>query len=130
MTSQPPASPTDANPSPSSKAPPSTSTPSTPTDQSAAPSAQGSGAPASANAPGAAAQSAAPPSFTVGEGVKDNTGASIGTITGLSGSGAAQMATIKMGDKSFQVQANRLGSADGAAEINMTKAQIDGMLKK
>jgi len=39
------------------------------------------------------------------------------------------MAVIKMGDQSFQVQANRLGSANGAAEINMSKAQIQGMLK-
>jgi hypothetical protein len=38
------------------------------------------------------------------------------------------MAVIKMGDQSFQVQASRLGSADGAAEINMTKAQIAAML--
>jgi hypothetical protein len=38
------------------------------------------------------------------------------------------MATIKMGDQSFQVQANRLGAANGAAEINMTKAQITAML--
>ncbi|HEY1425977.1 MAG TPA: hypothetical protein VGF50_04830 [Caulobacteraceae bacterium] len=61
--------------------------------------------------------------------MKDNAGATIGTITSLTGAGDAQMAVIKMGDKSFQVQANRLGSANGAAEINMTKAQIDGMLK-
>ena len=131
MTSQPPASPSDANPSPSSKpSTPSTSTPSTSAqpDQSAAPSANGSSAPASATAPGGAAQAA--PSFTVGETVKDNTGASIGTISSLTGAGASQMAVIKMGDQSFQVQASKLGSADGAAEINMTKAQIAGMLKK
>jgi hypothetical protein len=129
MTSQPPmtSQPSDANPSPSSKsAPPATATQ---PDQSAAPSANGSGAPASATAAGGAAAAAAP-SFTVGETVKDNTGAQIGTISSLTGSGTAQMAVIKMGDQSFQVQANRLGSADGAAEINMTKAQIAGMLKK
>jgi hypothetical protein len=117
-TSQPPAAAPSAEPS----------SPSTPTTPST-PSAQGSGAPASATAAGAAAAPATPPSYTVGESVKDNTGASIGTITGLSGSGANQMATIKMGDQSFQVQASRLGSADGAAEINMTKAQIAAMLK-
>jgi hypothetical protein len=127
MTSQPSTSPSDANPSPSSKAP---STQSAQPDQAAPPSANGSGAPASATAPGGAAQPAAPPSFSVGETVKDNTGAPIGTISSLSGSGANQMAVIKMGDQSFQVQASRLGSADGAAEINMTKAQIAGMLKK
>jgi hypothetical protein len=124
---------TDANPAPSTQpsSPPSATEPSSPstapstapTDQSAAPSAQGSGAPASATA-----QSAAPASFTVGEAVKDNTGASIGTISSLTGSGATQMAVIKMGDQSFQVQSSKLGSADGAAEINMTKAQIAGML--
>ncbi len=120
---------TDANPAPSTQpsSPPAATEPSTPstapTDQSAAPSAQGSGAPASATA-----QSAAPASFTVGEAVKDNTGASIGTISSLTGSGANQMAVIKMGDQSFQVQSSKLGSADGAAEINMTKAQIAGML--
>jgi len=61
--------------------------------------------------------------------VKDNAGATIGSITSLTGSGDSQMAVIKMGDQSFQVKANLLGSADGAAEINMTKAQIAGMLK-
>ena len=123
---------TDANPAPrrnlvaagrTEPSTPSTAPSTAPTDQSAAPSAQGSGAPASATA-----QSAAPASFTVGEAVKDNTGASIGTISSLTGSGAAQMAVIKMGDQSFQVQSSKLGSADGAAEINMTKAQIAGML--
>jgi hypothetical protein len=125
---------TDANPAPSTQpaSPPTASEPSSPSaapstapssEPSAAPSAQGSGAPASATA-----QSAAPASFTVGEAVKDNTGASIGTISSLTGSGATQMAVIKMGDQSFQVQSSKLGSADGAAEINMTKAQIAGML--
>jgi hypothetical protein len=60
--------------------------------------------------------------------VKDSSGANIGTISSLTGSGDAQMAVIKMGSQSFQVQANRLGSENGAAEINMTKAQIDAML--
>ncbi len=133
-TSQPPAA-TDTNPpatAPSTPSTPSTqsepSSPSAAPSQPSAPSAQGSGAPASATAPGAAAQPATPPSFTVGETVKDNTGATIGTIANLSGSGATQMAVIKMGDQSFQVQASRLGSDNGAAEINMTKAQITAML--
>jgi hypothetical protein len=60
--------------------------------------------------------------------VKDSSGAAIGSITELKGAGDQQMAVIKMGAQSFQVQANRLGSADGAAEINMTKAQIAAML--
>lgn len=129
--SQPPAS-TDTSPPAQAPAPPGApSTPPTASEpaspsQQTAPSAQGSGAPASATAPGA--QSAPPASYTVGETVKDNTGAAIGSITSLTGSGASQMAVIKMGDQSFQVQTSRLGSADGAAEINMTKAQIAGML--
>ena len=129
MTSQQPTSPPDTGAAPSTPSTPSgPSTQPAQPDQPAAPSAQGSGAPASATAPGGAAQSTATPSFTVGEAVKDNTGASIGTISSLTGSGATQMAVIKMGDQSFQVQSSKLGSADGAAEINMTKAQIAGML--
>jgi hypothetical protein len=127
-TSQPPAT-TDTNPPAQAPAPPSqpstpptASEPASPSQQSA-PSAQGSGAPASATA-----QSSAPASYTVGESVKDNTGTAIGSITSLTGAGANQMAVIKMGDQSFQVQTSRLGSADGAAEINMTKAQIAAML--
>jgi hypothetical protein len=122
---------TDTSPPAQAPAPPSTpSTPPTASEpaspsQQTAPSAQGSSAPASATAPGAAS---APATYTVGESVKDNTGAAIGSITSLTGSGANQMAVIKMGDQSFQVQTSRLGSADGAAEINMTKAQITGML--
>ena len=105
--------------------PPTASEPGSPSQQTA-PSAQGSSAPASATAAGA--QAAPPASYTVGENVKDNTGASIGTITSLTGAGASQMAVIKMGDQSFQVQTSRLGSDNGAAEINMTKAQIAAML--
>ena len=128
-TSQPPAA-TDTNPPPAQapappsqpSTPPMASEPASPSQQSA-PSAQGSGAPASATA-----QSSAPASYTVGESVKDNTGTAIGSITSLTGAGASQMAVIKMGDQSFQVQTSRLGSADGAAEINMTKAQIAAML--
>jgi hypothetical protein len=129
-TSQPPAT-TDTSPPAQAPAPPSApSTPPTASEpaspsQQTAPSAQGSSAPASATAPGGAS---APASYTVGESVKDNTGAAIGSITSLTGVGANQMAVIKMGDQSFQVQTSRLGSANGAAEINMTKAQITGML--
>ena len=106
--------------------PPSTPAPDTTTSSTAAPSASGAGANSSATA--GAAATTAPPSFTVGEQVKDNTGAVIGSITSLTGSGDQQMAVIKMGDQSFQVQSNRMGAVDGAAEINMTKAQITGML--
>ena len=127
--------PTD--PGMSSSAPATTGTPPTSTPapegtpgstpaQTAAPSASGAGANSSATA--GAAGATAPPSFTVGEAVKDSSGASIGTITELKGSGDQQMAVIKMGDQSFQVQSNKMGATDGGAEINMTKAQIAGML--
>ena len=38
------------------------------------------------------------------------------------------MAVIKMGADTFQVPADRLGSGDGVATINMTQAQISAML--
>jgi len=38
------------------------------------------------------------------------------------------MAVIKMGTDTFQVPSDRLGAGDGAATINMTQAQITGML--
>jgi len=86
-----------------------------------APSASTSGANTSATA-GAAA-------FSVGEPVKDSTGATIGAISSLNaGANGQQMAVIKMGTDTFQVPSDRLGAANGAAEINMTQAQITGML--
>jgi hypothetical protein len=98
---------------------PSSSTPasSTSPDSAAAPSAPTSGS------------SAAAAAFTVGEPVKDNTGATIGQISDLKNDASGQQtAVIKMGDQSFQVAANRLGSAGGAATINLTQAQISAML--
>jgi hypothetical protein len=87
-----------------------------------APSASSSGSNTSATAGAAAA-------LSVGEPVKDNTGATIGSITSLNASaGGQQMAVIKMGTDTFQVPSDRLGAANGAAEINMTQAQITGML--
>jgi len=87
-----------------------------------APSASSSGANTSATAGGAAA-------LSVGEPVKDNTGATIGSISSLNaGANGQQMAVIKMGTDTFQVPSDRLGAANGAAEINMTQAQITGML--
>jgi len=119
---------TDAAPTgpPASTPAPATTPGSTPGD-TAAPAASGAGSNTSATASGAG-KTTAPPSFTVGEVVKDNTGAAIGTITELKGSGDQQMAVIKMGDQSFQVQSSKMGATDGGAEINMTKAQIAGML--
>jgi hypothetical protein len=86
-----------------------------------APSASTSGANTSATA-GA-------PALSVGEPVKDNTGAIIGSISGLNtGASGQQMAVIKMGTDTFQAPTDRLGVSNGAAMINMTQAQISGML--
>jgi len=99
-----------------------TSTPHTSgqTPSSSADSATAAGANASATTGG----------FQVGEPVKDNTGATIGQIAALTpGSGGQTMAVIKMGSDSFQVATDRLGSANGAATINLTQAQIASMVK-
>jgi len=102
-----------------STAPSSTSPPAGPS--TSAPS--GSAADTSATAGAAAA------ALSVGEPVKDNTGATIGAIQSLNtGSNGQQMAVIKMGNDTFQAPADRLGVTDGAATINMTQAQITTML--
>jgi len=92
-----------------------------------------SGAPSSGSADSAASAgantSATAGGFQVGEPVKDNTGATIGSIAALSpGANGSTMAVIKMGTDSFQVATDRLGSANGAATINLTQAQISTML--
>jgi hypothetical protein len=91
--------------------------------------------PAGTNAPSASSSgantsaTAGAPALSIGEPVKDNTGATIGSISSLTaGANGQQMAVIKMGTDTFQVPSDRLGAADGAAEINMTQAQISGML--
>jgi len=61
--------------------------------------------------------------------VKDNTGADIGQITSLNTVSGQQMAVIKMGDQSFQVQTDRLASGAGAATINASKDQLAAMIK-
>jgi hypothetical protein len=94
---------------------PSGSTTSPATSSSSANPATSAGANTSATAGG----------FQVGEPVKDNTGATIGEIAALSpGANGGTMAVIKMGTDTFQVSTDRLGSADGAATINLTQAQI------
>jgi hypothetical protein len=63
--------------------------------------------------------------------VKDNTGAEIGSIADVKADASGKsMATIKMGTKSFQVPAANLAVQNGAAVINLTKAQIDAQLPK
>lgn len=63
--------------------------------------------------------------------VKDNTGLAIGQISDVKTDASGKsMATIKMGANSFQVPAANLSVANGAATINLTKAQIDAQLPK
>jgi hypothetical protein len=89
----------------------------------------GQGNASSATSSGANASATATPSFQVGEPVRDNTGATIGSISQLNpGPNGSQMAVIKMGNDTFQVPADRLGSDSGAATINLTQAQIANMI--
>jgi sporulation protein YlmC with PRC-barrel domain len=84
-------------------------------------SAMGSGADASATAS----------TLAVGATVKDNTGASIGTVTDVKADAAGkQVATIKMGADTFAVETDKLAIADGSATINATQAELKAMLQK
>ena len=58
--------------------------------------------------------------------VKDNTGASIGEVTGVK----AGVATIKMGTDTFTVDTSKLAVQNGAATINATQADLKKMLPK
>jgi hypothetical protein len=61
--------------------------------------------------------------------VKDNTGATIGSIADLkTDASGKQAAVIKMGSDQFQVSTTNLGSANGAATINLSQGQIASML--
>jgi uncharacterized Zn-binding protein involved in type VI secretion len=63
--------------------------------------------------------------------VKDNTGATIGQITQLKPDASGkQVATIKMGSDTFAVDGANLAVQDGAATINATQAELQGMIKK
>jgi len=69
-------------------------------------------------------------SLSMGMTVKDNTGAAIGKISKLGAdSSGASVATIKMAGGSFQAPAASLAVQDGAATINLTKAEIDAQIK-
>ena len=110
------------------------------TPTSAAPTAAASTAPTAATsaAPTAATGAAANTNATAGAPtqalssgmtVKDNTGASIGQVAKLDTDASGKtMATIKMGADSFQVPAANLATANGAATINLTQAQIAAQL--
>ena len=112
-----------------------------PTDapmQSTAPSSQTTAPPATSSAPStsgsasdtsATAGAAAAPQLSVGQPVKDNTGATIGAISSINTNASGQqMAVIKMGADTFQVPGDRLGVANGTVTINLTQAQISGMI--
>jgi hypothetical protein len=113
----------------------------------ASPTAAPAGTPAAAPASAQTAPAAAPAASTgaaantsantpaptqplaAGMTVKDNTGASIGQIAKLGADSSGKtMATIKMGADTFQAPAEVLAVADGAATINLTKAEIDAQL--
>jgi len=105
---------------PAAASPPAGSPESTPPASSS--SSAATGAQANTNATTA--------SLSMGMAVKDNTGATIGTISKLGAdSSGASVATIKMADGSFQAPATALAVQDGAATINLTKAEIDAQIK-
>jgi hypothetical protein len=107
---------------PANAAPTQSSAPDSPsaTPPATTSSAGGSAADTSATAGGA---------LSVGEPVKDNTGATIGAISSLNtAANGQQMAVIKMGNDTFQVPTTGLGVADGAATINMSQSQITSKL--
>jgi hypothetical protein len=118
QTAPPTTAPLSSGPSSSDSAPASATT-APPSDSGSADAAASAGANTSATAGG----------FTVGEPVKDNAGVTIGSISSLSpAANSGMMAVIKMGSDTFQVQTDRLASDNGAAIINLTQAQISGML--
>jgi hypothetical protein len=98
---------------------PATST--TPDTSSSAAPAGGSAADTSATAAG--------PTLSVGEPVRDNTGATIGAISSINTNvNGQQMAVIKMGNDTFQVSSDKLGAGDGSVTINLSATQIGAMI--
>jgi hypothetical protein len=115
--------------------------PATPTAPAAAPASPATTAPAAgdmqsapaASAPAAPSASAAgtEASVTVGQPVKDNTGATIGKITKLNPpAGGKQTAVIAMGAQSFAVDTSALAVQNGAAVINASQSELKGMIAK
>jgi hypothetical protein len=102
--------------------------------EAAASGAEASGASTSSAATGASASSAPAAvggNVSVGQSVKDNTGATIGQVTALKPDAAGkQVATIKMGADSFAVDTASLAVDNGAAVINASQAEIKGMMGK
>ena len=99
---------------------------------SAAPSsaAAESSAPAADTGAAASTSTTAPASSTlsVGQPVKDNTGAVIGQIAELKPGAGGETATVKMGAKSFTVDSKSFAVQNGAAVINATKAELESMI--
>jgi hypothetical protein len=112
---------------PATDAPMQSTQPATPTPPATTPG--GTPSPTGSASDTSATAGAAAPALSVGEPVKDNTGATIGAISSLStAANGQQMAVIKMGTDTFQVSSDKLGVTSGAATINLSQAQITGML--
>jgi hypothetical protein len=63
--------------------------------------------------------------------VKDNSGATIGSITDVkTDASGKKTATIKMGADTFAVDTSSLAVANGAATVNASQSDIKKMLKK
>jgi hypothetical protein len=84
------------------------------------------------NGPAVDARSAASDaSVTTGMAVMDNTGATIGSVAAVQpGPTGNKLATIQMGAKTFTVDTTSLAVTAGAATVNASKTQIEGMLPK
>jgi hypothetical protein len=83
------------------------------------------------SAAAAATAAGADASVTTGMTVKDNTGASIGSISEVKADASgAKVATIKMGTEVFAVDTSSLAVKDGSALINASQAEIKDMMKK
>jgi len=96
--------------------------------QTTSPTAPAQDPAAAAPATPAPATAAAAP-VTAGQPVKDNTGATIGTVAEVKPDASGKtMAAIKMDDKTFAVDVANLAVRDGATLINASKAEIEGML--
>lgn len=94
----------------------------------AAPAQDSTTAPTGTPAPTAGTAAATAP-VTAGQPVKDNTGATIGTVAEVKPDASGKtMAAIKMDDKTFAVDVANLAVRDGATLINASKAEIEGML--
>jgi hypothetical protein len=84
--------------------------------------------PSAAESGSAASTTATTGVLSVGQPVKDKTGAVIGQISDLKPGAAGQTATVKMGDQSFSIGAESFVVQDGAAVINATQAELKSMI--